>query len=419
MIGRFAVPMGALLALFAGCEAVTESDETSYEVYDSLGITVSMSHGPAWSAESGWTVSTAPLVVIGSRDGGDPNSTFGRIGGVSVLSDGRIAVADDQASAIRVFAGDGTFLNSLGGPGEGPDEFQRLDRIARIHGDSIVARDVGAFKTVTFAADGSGFRTTRGPSMSWNGLRAVYVAGWEADGTALVSHTPQRSDYPPGEAIVSNEWHRFSPEGVHLGMVGSLPNMRTNNTGEGAAPLTLSSRARIAGASEGFWHAFPESVEIVHYGADGVDRIVRTSYVPPEVPRDLRDSYTEWFASVNREAVRDAPAEIRELVEARIAQLTFADRFAPFTRLLLSAEGHLWLENHESIAEMRAPDWSWLDGSATSSWTVLDPDGRWLGSVELPTGLELRAVSGDRLVGVTTDEFDVQYVAVHELVRTP
>lgn len=67
-----------------------ESDKSSYEVYDSLGITVSMSHDPAWSAESGWTVSTALLVVIGSRDGGGANARF------TVPADAEISVEHER-----------------------------------------------------------------------------------------------------------------------------------------------------------------------------------------------------------------------------------------------------------------------------------------------------------------------------------
>lgn len=411
--------LGVVPLTFVSCVAETQPDQPSYEAYDSAGIAVSISHTPAWTAESSWTVAADPVLVIGNRVGDDPNTSFGRIGGVTVLSDGRIAVADAMARAIRVFSRAGDFLNSLGGPGEGPSEFQRLDRIARIHGDSIVARDVGAFKTVTFAADGSGSRTTSGPPIMWDDLRAVYVAAWQTDGTALVSHTPQRDEYPPGEAIVSVEWHRFSPEGVHLGAVGSLRHSRTHNLGEGAAVLTFSSSARVVGDPTGFWHAFPESVELVHYGPDGVDRIIRTSYTTPEVPGHLRDSYRRWYADQARERARDYPPELKELIEARIAQLTFADRFAAFTRVILSSDGYFWLENYESIAEMSAPDWSWSDGPEASSWTVIDPEGRWLGTLSLPAGFALQAVHGDRLVGVTTDEFDVQYVVVHELVKAP
>jgi hypothetical protein len=79
----------------------------------------------------------------------------------------------------------------------------------------------------------------------------------------------------------------------------------------------------------------------------------------------------------------------------------------------------VWLEDFETVEEMSAPSWSWSEGPEATAWTVIDPEGRWMGTVDLPPNFTLRAVGKDRLVGVRTDELDVQYVVVLKLTKGP
>jgi hypothetical protein len=365
-------------------------------------------------------VGEEPVVRVGARGTETEETTFGTIQYVVVLSDGRMVAADPMLRQLRVYGPDGSYLNALGGPGEGPGEFERLDRIAGIVGDSVAVRDVGAFdgKTIVYAADGSGYRTVRGPPMVWSGLSGVFVAGWQADGTALVSHTTQTDELAPGLGVDSVAWHRFSPTSEHVGLVAVLPRTRNRNVGPGAGPLVFTWPARIATTETGFWHGFTESVELVHHGPSGVDRIIRTTFEPAEVPPDIVDDYREWYAEVQREVSTRYPPELQSLVEARIEELAFSERFPAFRRLVVADDGHLWLLEYPTVDQMRAPEWEWPFGDgAVQRWTVLAPDGRWLGSVTLPDRVSLRAVHADRIIGVHTDSHDVPSLVVHEIER--
>ena len=50
-------------------------------------------------------------------------------------------------------------------------------------------------------------------------------------------------------------------------------------------------------------------------------------------------------------------------------------------------------------------------------WSVFDPQGVWLGNVEVPPGFILRKVTGDRALGLVADELDVMEVFVYGLRR--
>ena len=46
-----------------------------------------------------------------------------------------------------------------------------------------------------------------------------------------------------------------------------------------------------------------------------------------------------------------------------------------------------------------------------------DPDGRWLGTVEMPAGPRVREIGDDYVLGTATDELDVEHVRLHRLVK--
>jgi hypothetical protein len=89
----------------------------------------------------------------------------------------------------------------------------------------------------------------------------------------------------------------------------------------------------------------------------------------------------------------------------------------PTQRFLISADGYFWLESYYSVGELSDPSLSRPDRSGPVGWTVLSPEGEWLGTIEIPAGLSLRTVTEDRIVGVMEDEVDVQYVFVFELEK--
>ena len=69
---------------------------------------------------------------------------------------------------------------------------------------------------------------------------------------------------------------------------------------------------------------------------------------------------------------------------------------------------HLWVEDYEAPGEE-------VDGVL---WTVFDPEGRVLGFVDTPEGLEIYEIGADYILGKTEDEeFGVESVQVWRLAR--
>lgn len=67
--------------------------------------------------------------------------------------------------------------------------------------------------------------------------------------------------------------------------------------------------------------------------------------------------------------------------------------------------GRVWLSS-----------WTLECYKTTPRYTIIAPDGSWLGVFEPPAGFALLAAAGERVLGVVRDELDVPSVAVYELV---
>ncbi|MEN8374108.1 MAG: hypothetical protein ABFS34_01520 [Gemmatimonadota bacterium] len=133
--------------------------------------------------------------------------------------------------------------------------------------------------------------------------------------------------------------------------------------------------------------------------ADGA--LVRSAVL--ELP--LRPVDEAEFDAMLRGRLRADPLEAK----AEVASGTFEELPRPatapaFGRILADPAGRLWLADF-------APD-----GQAATTWTVLDADGSWLGSVALPDGLRLEQVGDDWVLGKV--EVDRKWqVRVHSIER--
>ncbi len=92
--------------------------------------------------------------------------------------------------------------------------------------------------------------------------------------------------------------------------------------------------------------------------------------------------------------------------------MTFMDTLPAFSTFLVTTDGRLWVQAYLEPQNLGPDNWG---GTGTNEWSVFDRDGRWLGTVVTPTGFRVHEVGADYVLGVWTDELDVQYVRVYEL----
>lgn len=372
-------------------------------VRDSAGIRVVENGRPAEGSRLGWRIGPEPAVSIGAQEGEEPYLLHW-VSGATKLPDGRIVVANGGTNEVRVFDPAGQHLETWGGAGEGPGEFLGLSQIARWRGDSLVAwysqgRSISVF-------DDSG---TFGRSLT---LRTAGAESWRQprplaprpDGTFLSINDPEDED-----TAVVEIWHA---DGTLAASLGSHPSLEVTVEMDASGNPELSLPAygrelRVAPWGELVVISPTSRYEIRAFRADGsLARIVRREHAPRAPDQTDLARYVELHMTSFEEAL---PAAMLPELRSSLESTRLAETFPAFGSITSDAVGHLWVREYDYPREERpAPLWS-----------VYDPEGRILGFVETPGNLTLYEIGEDYVLGSTRDDFDVEYVQLWPLDRSP
>lgn len=414
-----AVPLG---------HSASDSDSL-FSLRDSSGVEIAESLDSAWTTATAWTVDSEPVLEIGGADGGEQGVVFGSIGPVVGFSDGRIAVGDQQALEIVVFAADGTLLGRWSGPGDGPGETRRLDDLAVLGSDELVLTNAGLWRHEFFRPDGTHTASLRAPASTFFETRSIAtpVAGWLGDGHLVVGPVVRQDGIATGPRVVEGEWHIIGRDGVHGGLLARLPSEMHDGTSElvNEGVVFYAPRAVTATAAAGLWYAWPDRWELQHHTAEGLQRRVRLDRGREAVPPALLDHFEEWYENgpfrlpPGQSATHDFVQIMRARVQregrglpARIPSL--ADSLPALSALMVSRDGYLWIEEHATATELLAGR---PDQTRTGRWTVVDPEGRWLGTVQTPEGLRVEEIGADYVLGAWVDEWEVEHLRMHRINR--
>lgn len=164
-------------------------------------------------------------------------------------------------------------------------------------------------------------------------------------------------------------------------------------------------RPGVALGSDGFYLTLGEDQgpEILEYDAFGrlrrVIRLAEPAVAPSseDLDRFIRFRIESSGVSVeNRESTFDRRRPMYE-------QMPLPEIIPVFSRLLIDEVGWLWAQLYR------------FDGRHPMRWLVFGPNGEGLGSVDMPTELDVRQIGPDFVLGVWEDEHEVQYVRRHAL----
>ena len=354
------------------------------EARDSAGIRIVENASPAEGSRLHWAIGPEPDVSIGDIDGEDPY-LLSYAWDATRLSDGRIVVADRSTSELRVFDATGAYLTKWGGEGEGPGEFpwMSLGDVEPWPGDSIVAWYSDAQTISIFDSEGNFGRSFNRPGagqMPWEVSRPELV---RRDGSILAV-------LEQGENAGTAEVRILNGEG---GLQMSLGRHASRRALYFSRELKLGLWGDLAVVSTN--HRY----ELKAFAADGtLVRIVRREHVP-RVPRaeDIMVDprlRPEWRIPME--------AEMRKVPQSQLEEY-----FPAFAEIMSDAAGYLWVREFEPPKE----------AGPAPVWTVFSPEGRVLGFVETPAGLEIYEIGEDYVLGHAEGELDVEMIQAWLLRR--
>jgi hypothetical protein len=261
----------------------------------------------------------------------------------------------------------------------------------------LAVLDFNLFRISVFDQDGVFGRVLR---LEGEGNGMVFPGGLFEDGSVLGLRTLLDDGENPDLGAFRDliEHRRYDRDGRFLGelatLLGSelfraaLPDGAVISTGRrhGLTALTTT-------GPDSWFYGSSASYEIQEWSINGdLQRVFRLAKERRPTPQL---ELAEW-----QENVRGMTSQRRQLWEA----VPVAEHLPAYEQILLDRAGNFWTAEYLVLDE-------------TPIWQVFGPDGRWLGSVSMPSGGRVSEIGEDYVLGTWQDEMDVETVRMYGLVK--
>jgi hypothetical protein len=343
---------------------------------------------------------TQPAVRIGAADGDSTQILFGAWSAAR-RDNGEIVIANTGTNQIRVYDRAGRLTQTIGRKGGGPGEFQFLQRIGVIHGDTIVAYDIGNGRMTWFSPAGKVARSVQVQPLG-NGVlpRAVGFT----DGGRMLAHTDFARVFTAGEhrdtlafvlydvrgAARDTLGHYAGPEEFHL-VGGEFAVRRDIIFGRNAFGAARGGRIAI-GSNDAYrfdiFNSAPRRV-VTH----------DEKRAPVKAAKSARDA-------LDREFIEGMPAPMKTATAARVKEFPARETYPYYAGLLASADGAVWTQ--EVV----------LPGARNKVWVVRKPDGSMPRSISVPLNVDLIDVGPDFALGHARDAEGIESIVHYSLPLT-
>lgn len=420
----------SILVGVSACEGVAPASAFRSQVRDSAGVRWVVNHESGRADTVTWNVSNEPMLRIGAVDG-DIAYLFGGIRGATRLSDGTVVVLDGISHELRAYSPTGSHVWTAGGRGAGPGEFQAPLSLQSLAGDVLQIEDGGhdrPLSRIRYSAAGELIEHT---PIDWNLLQQsgsytldcrrvprfvddaliLPEASCNIDvaervmqsGPRRIVTTLARLRWPQA---IAERLGSFATETVWVHsfrggpLVFSLPMSPRGLFATGGDP------ARLAFASTNRYRIDVYDVAEARH----LLRIDRPGQERPPTAEEADQAWVRWDQEVERTARTvdlihgSGRALVDELARAR-RSIPVPDSISPIEGLVIDRLDHVWVQ-HRTI-----------EPSEMQTWAVYGEDGMLLTDIMLPVGIRIVEIGEDYVLGITRDEYDVEYVTMLGLDR--
>jgi hypothetical protein len=406
---RYDPARGLLFALvLAACHAPSDGTcvDAPFTVRDSAGVVIATTGECDAHRPVGWSVALEPDLELGG-DGRDEASEFFRIQGARQLANGVLAVLDGGDREVRFFGEEGGFLFSLGREGRGPGEF--LDPLVMgLHPPGLDHDSLGILvydrrlRRFTWTSTDSSFRMVS-PVFSEDVGRVV---GW-VGGQLLARRVA-------GVSVVG-------VPGVHPDPGPEAFRLMDPGTGE----IRVVSEVAVPGSFEhvfaGMGHAefLPFEVPIRH--AVGRDRFYVVGEKRPEVWEFDGEGALRRILRVDARTRVATGEDLEAFTRMRVRTTTSPEAAAHWGAVYRDTP---WRREIPTFDELQVDDggFVWarrysIDPGPFRQWVVFAPEGRALGTLDVPTELRVEQFGHGFVLGLWRDSLNVEHVRRHTLLR--
>jgi len=391
-----------LTLLLAACDAGNARND-GVVVRDSAGVTIVENERPVRAGGDWITVETDPIVRIGTVDGPVEQQLL-RVRDATRLPDGRIVLLNSGTSDVRFYDAQGRHIRTVGRAGAGPGEFQSPRWLA-VRADTLVVFDPfqenGRLTYLDLEGDYLGDHRPVVPGVAYPSPDAMLPDG------SLLDELSQGSVGPTelGHVRFTRAPVRYARTGESLDTIAVVAGGETFRAQLGAGiaqrDVPFGLRAQTARAGDRLYLGNGDGFRVDAYSLDGERLLsIRARHEPMTVTPALKQ---RWIDATLSDPIYQARPDAAQTAREMYVAAPLRETARAYSSLRADASGRLWVQRY-------TPPWE-----VANAWSVFDRDGRWLGDVDLPPGLAVLEIGTDYVLGVRTDEMDVEYVVVYRV----
>ena len=336
---------------------------------------------------------TSELLRIGVADGFE-ELQFHRIRAARLIPGGGILVGNASTAEVRRFDPDGEWILSFGATGRGPGEHQNISGIW-LAGDSLWVADHLLYRLTHWTLDGTHISTTAIPPGS-DGPAAV--RGRTSDGSLVVSslvHGAIDGNRMQVDSVDLHLWDGKSREvdDVLGRFFSQVVHQYQEGIGVTGYPSALRAHGQVTAVGADIVVLDGNTGELLRIAPGRTDRIDLPIQDPVSVTDDHWRQYEEvWVGSVAE--------QWRPRLRSALREMTRPDHLPFASEMLGGLDGSIWIRTFR-ISPAEPNIWWWIPSRGDEPRRVI-----------LPPGFTPMDASGNRVLGVETDEFDVEQVVL-------
>ncbi len=387
----------AVAAGGAACGGDTATpDDVPVQITDSAGVRV--------VTYAGVPATVAPFRLAGEpryRHGGGPGDYIFQFANAGRLFPDGGAVVADLDGEVVVLSADGTTYEVLATRGEGPGEVTFPYAVLVLGQDSVLVPDSRQSRLTLFVGDSVASMVSL-PRAAHFG-----VAGIGSSGELLLwNRFPSRLWIDIEEEWLAGHMTLFDTETGALDTVASYDQVPRQRSGQ-ERPIILPS-GEVTVAAGRFVHTRTDRPEISWRLPDGtVEQIMRWRPGPNLLTEELLEHGEAYNRMLGKMMYGMSEARLEETIQRDMARYRamIGQPIPLFGTPFADGDGNVWLPSYRPAYPEEG-----------SPYTVISPEGEWLGQVETAPRFRILDVTGGLVLGVLRDEMDVQNVVVYEVV---
>ena len=379
----------ALLLVPVLCACEVAPARPTAEVRDSAGVALVTS--PVREDLPVWTVSVDDVPTFGS----DSTPLYNVVG--AARSGDRVVIGNAGSHEILWFDLDGRLVRTAGGQGSGPGEYEWLETLLGVPGDSVLAVDLMGKDVNLYAPDGDLARSWSVETIARLNQptpRARLASG------EVIATTQGTTDPYPGHQNYRLHVLRFR-DGALVDTVASMPGTEgwtivCGPDGSGVCNMGVHfGRVESMDARDGMIAVTGGGQDIRILEGARLARIVRVADPALAVTDALVEARIDSMLA-------GAEGERARVARERLEESPAAEVVPRFVELHIDHDGFLWAARGDMDA---------------GRWDVFDAEGERVASVRMPPRTVVHEIGSDWILVTRTDDFDVEVVQLLRLDR--